>query len=147
MTESQKAKTTAREAARREKQLRLVETLRLKQEAEERGEDVERKKNWEWTIEENEEWEKRRRRKERNATLWARCFVRPSQSTVSIPALQGPRLFRCMLPGISLVVRIAPLDCTVTHLSIKCGQDRGHCTHQSGVVLSVHIYCLRSRSD
>ena len=41
--------------------------MRLKTEAEERGEDLERKKNWEYTIEENDEWEKKKRRKERNA--------------------------------------------------------------------------------
>ena len=35
----------------------------MRAEAEERGEDVERNKNWEWTIEENEEWEKKKRRK------------------------------------------------------------------------------------
>ena len=56
-----------REAARREKQLKLAETLRERADAEERGEDIERKKNWEYTIEENEEWEKKKRRKERNA--------------------------------------------------------------------------------
>lgn len=67
LDESTKQKTTVRETARREKQLRLAETLRLKAEAEERGEDLDRKKNWEWTIEENEEWEKKKRRKERNA--------------------------------------------------------------------------------
>lgn len=36
-------------------------------ESEERGEDVERAKNWEWTIEENEEWEKKLARKKRRA--------------------------------------------------------------------------------
>ena len=58
---------TARDEARRERQLKLAETLRLKTEAEERGEDVERKKNWEYTIEENDLWEKKKKRKERNA--------------------------------------------------------------------------------
>ncbi|OCB89175.1 SYF2-domain-containing protein [Sanghuangporus baumii] len=67
LTESTKSKATIREAARREKQLRLAENLRLRAEAEERGEDAERSKNWEWTIEENEEWERKKRRKERNA--------------------------------------------------------------------------------
>ena len=65
--ESTKLKTSARDAARREKQLKLAEVLRGKQEAEERGEDFDRKKNWEYTIEENDEWEKKKRRKERNA--------------------------------------------------------------------------------
>lgn len=36
-------------------------------EAEERGENIERAKNWEWTIEENEEWEKKLARKKRRA--------------------------------------------------------------------------------
>ncbi|KAH9968011.1 SYF2-domain-containing protein [Russula dissimulans] len=65
--ESAKSKTAARDLARLEKQRRLAETLRLKADAEERGEDVERQKNWEWTIEENEEWEKKLARKARRA--------------------------------------------------------------------------------
>jgi pre-mRNA-splicing factor SYF2 len=65
--ESAKAKITAREAARLERQKKLAETLRLKLDAEERGEDVERAKNWEWTIEENELWEKKKARKARRA--------------------------------------------------------------------------------
>ncbi|TDL28006.1 SYF2-domain-containing protein [Rickenella mellea] len=67
VNESTKLKTSVRDAARREKQLKLAETLRTRAEAEERGEDVERNKNWEWTIEENDEWEKKQRRKARNA--------------------------------------------------------------------------------
>lgn len=65
--ESTKLKTSAREQARREKQLKLAEVLRSKAEAEERGEDLDRKKNWDYTIEENDEWEKKKRRKDRNA--------------------------------------------------------------------------------
>ncbi|GJE86326.1 SYF2 domain-containing protein [Phanerochaete sordida] len=65
--ESAKAKTTAREAARLERQRKLAETLRTKADAEERGEDVERAKNWEYTIEENDEWEKKLARKSRRA--------------------------------------------------------------------------------
>jgi pre-mRNA-splicing factor SYF2 len=41
--------------------------LRTKADAEERGEDVEREKNWEWTIEENEAWERKLARKARRA--------------------------------------------------------------------------------
>jgi hypothetical protein len=41
--------------------------LRTKADAEERGEDVEREKNWEWTIEENENWERKLARKARRA--------------------------------------------------------------------------------
>lgn len=53
----------------------------MKADAEERGEDVERKKNWEWTIEENDEWEKKKRRKERGADFefhseFRRLFLR-----------------------------------------------------------------------
>jgi pre-mRNA-splicing factor SYF2 len=65
--ESSRAKTAARDLVRLEKQRRLAETLRLRADAEERGEDVERQKNWEWTIEENEEWEKKLARKARRA--------------------------------------------------------------------------------
>ncbi len=65
--ESAKAKITAREAARLERQRKLAETLRIKADAEERGEDVERQKNWEYTIEENDEWEKKKARKNRRA--------------------------------------------------------------------------------
>ena len=39
----------------------------MKADAEERGEDMERKKNWEYTIEENDEWEKKQARKQRRA--------------------------------------------------------------------------------
>ncbi|KAH9077759.1 SYF2-domain-containing protein [Lactarius deliciosus] len=55
--ESSRIKSAARDLARLEKQ----------PDAEERGEDVERQKNWEWTIEENEEWEKKLARKARRA--------------------------------------------------------------------------------
>ncbi|KAK8861720.1 hypothetical protein IAR55_002543 [Kwoniella newhampshirensis] len=55
----QKSKVTAKELLRLEKQRKLAQTLRLKAEAEENGEDLERKKNWEWSIEDNERWEKK----------------------------------------------------------------------------------------
>ncbi|KAL4269230.1 hypothetical protein AB1N83_003231, partial [Pleurotus pulmonarius] len=55
--ESARQKINAREAARLERQRALAETLRTKADAEERGEDIERAKNWEYTIEENDEWE------------------------------------------------------------------------------------------
>ena len=48
---------TAKELARLEKQKKLAQTLRLKADAEETGEDLERKKAWEWSIEQNERWE------------------------------------------------------------------------------------------
>lgn len=53
--EAAKAKITARDAARLERQRKLAEMLRTKADAVERGEDVERQKNWEYTIEENDE--------------------------------------------------------------------------------------------
>ena len=65
--ETAKAKVSAREMARLERQRKLAETLRQKADAEERGEDVERAKNWEYTIEENDEWEKKLARKARRA--------------------------------------------------------------------------------
>ncbi|ESK82785.1 syf2 splicing factor family protein [Moniliophthora roreri MCA 2997] len=65
--ESAKSKITARDAARLERQRKLAEMLRTKADAEERGEDVERAKNWEYTIEENDNWEKKLARKARRA--------------------------------------------------------------------------------
>ncbi|KAI6107810.1 SYF2-domain-containing protein [Pisolithus croceorrhizus] len=65
--ESARAKLTARDMARLERQKKLAETLRTQAEAEERGEDIERAKNWEWTIEENENWENKLARKARRA--------------------------------------------------------------------------------
>ncbi|ORY29748.1 SYF2 splicing factor-domain-containing protein [Naematelia encephala] len=57
VADHQKAKVTAKELQRLEKQRKLAQTLRLKSEAEEAGEDMERKKAWEWSIEQNERWE------------------------------------------------------------------------------------------
>lgn len=65
--ESAKARVSARDSVRLERQRKLAETLRQKAEAEERGEDVSRDKNWEWTIEQNDEWEKKQARKRRRA--------------------------------------------------------------------------------
>ncbi|KAL0576119.1 Pre-mRNA-splicing factor SYF2 [Marasmius crinis-equi] len=65
--ESAKAKITARDAARLERQRKLAEMLRTKADAEERGEDVERAKNWDYTIEDNDKWEKKLARKARRA--------------------------------------------------------------------------------
>jgi pre-mRNA-splicing factor SYF2 len=48
---------TAGELRRLEKQKKLAATLRLKADAEEAGEDAQRKKNWEYSIEQNERWE------------------------------------------------------------------------------------------
>jgi pre-mRNA-splicing factor SYF2 len=67
VAEHNASKVTAREAARLEKQRKLAETLRAKADAEERGEDVERAKNWEWTIEDNDKWEEKQKRKKRRA--------------------------------------------------------------------------------
>ncbi|KIY49738.1 mRNA splicing factor SYF2 [Fistulina hepatica ATCC 64428] len=66
-SEATKQKFNARESARLARQMKLAETLREKADAEERGEDVDRLKNWEWTIEENDEWEKKQARKRRRA--------------------------------------------------------------------------------
>lgn len=52
----QKSKTTHRELARLTKQKKLAENLREKIDNEENGVDGERKKNWGWTIEQNQRW-------------------------------------------------------------------------------------------
>lgn len=65
--ESARLKTSVRDQARLEKQRQLAETLREKTEADEHGDDLDRKKNWAYTIEENDDWEKRLARKKRRA--------------------------------------------------------------------------------
>lgn len=65
--ESAKAKMTARELVRLDKQRRLAEVLREKVDARETGEDLERKRNWEYSIEENDDWTKRLEKKGRRA--------------------------------------------------------------------------------
>ena len=65
--ESTKAKVSVKDAARLDRQRKLAEIMRQKADAEERGEDAERQKNWEWTVEENDEWEKKQARKARRA--------------------------------------------------------------------------------
>ncbi|KZO95271.1 SYF2-domain-containing protein [Calocera viscosa TUFC12733] len=67
VAEHAKQKTSVRELQRLEKKRKLAEVLREKADAEERGEDAERRKNWEWSIEENEEWEKKLERKKKRA--------------------------------------------------------------------------------
>ncbi|ODN77163.1 hypothetical protein, variant [Cryptococcus amylolentus CBS 6039] len=64
VADHQKNKTTAKDLARLEKQRKLAQTLRLKADAEEAGEDVERKKNWEYSIEDDERWAKKEAEKE-----------------------------------------------------------------------------------
>ncbi|CDZ97174.1 Cyclin D-interacting protein GCIP [Phaffia rhodozyma] len=59
ITEHQRNKTTARELASLEKKRRLAETLREQADAEELGEDTERNKNWSYSIEDNDRWEKK----------------------------------------------------------------------------------------
>ncbi|ORX35313.1 SYF2 splicing factor-domain-containing protein [Kockovaella imperatae] len=71
IADHQKSKVTAKELQRLEKQRKLAQTLRLKAEAEENGEDLERKKAWEWSIEQNERWEaKMEESKRRSDTLF-----------------------------------------------------------------------------
>ena len=53
----------ARDMVRLKWQKKLVEMPQTQAEAEEKGEDVEWVKDWEWTIKENENWEKTLARK------------------------------------------------------------------------------------
>lgn len=67
LEETTKTKVSVREAIKVERQRKLAELLRQKADAEDRGEDVERAKNWEYSVEENDEWEKKQARKNRRA--------------------------------------------------------------------------------
>jgi pre-mRNA-splicing factor SYF2 len=53
--------------AKLERKKLQVEAMGEKKRAEEEGEDLERKKNWEYTIEDSEKWEKKTARKDRRS--------------------------------------------------------------------------------
>lgn len=93
--ESARQKINAREAARLERQRALAETLRTKADAEERGEDIERAKNWEYTIEENDEWEKKLARKKRRADFE---FHGKCPHTRNVPKILSWQLGLQMMP-------------------------------------------------
>lgn len=55
------------ESKRLERKRRQAEAMGEKLEAMETGEDLERKRNWEYTLEDNEKWNKKQEKKERRA--------------------------------------------------------------------------------
>ena len=97
--ESSRIKSAARDLARLEKQRKLAEILRLKADAAERGEDVERQKNWEWTIEENEEWEKKLARKARRADFEFHGAFEYSISLITPLIYSRPQMMRTRHDG------------------------------------------------
>ncbi|KAJ9108960.1 hypothetical protein QFC21_000283 [Naganishia friedmannii] len=108
----QKTRTTAREVARLEKQKRLAENLREKINADEAGDDVQRKKNWNYSIEQNERWEERMKlneekgRREFNdeAAGFERRYLRDtSQLKVNMTAYRKQKEVALGLPAGTLV--------------------------------------------
>lgn len=60
-------RASARTLAKLERKRQQAEAMGEKARAIETGEDLERKKNWEYSIEDNERWDKKLARKERRA--------------------------------------------------------------------------------
>ncbi|KAL7340250.1 SYF2 splicing factor-domain-containing protein [Rhodotorula toruloides] len=60
-------RASARTLARLERKRQQAEAMGEKQRAVETGEDLERKKNWEYSIEDNEKWDKKQAKKARRA--------------------------------------------------------------------------------
>ncbi|GAA5862161.1 hypothetical protein JCM3774_004804 [Rhodotorula dairenensis] len=60
-------RASARTLAKLERKRQQAEAMGEKARAAETGEDLERKKNWEYSIEDNERWDKKQARKERRA--------------------------------------------------------------------------------
>lgn len=58
---------SARDLARLERKKKQAELLGERLDAEENGTDLERKKAWEYSIEDNEKWDKKQARKDRRA--------------------------------------------------------------------------------
>lgn len=89
--------------AKLERKKLQVEAMGEKKRAEEEGEDLERKKNWEYTIEDSEKWEKKTARKDRRSGFQfssKRFFIIISAHWVSLDRLYlftriSHRLRRC----------------------------------------------------
>ncbi|KAG2128965.1 hypothetical protein DEU56DRAFT_956907 [Suillus clintonianus] len=75
---------------RLERQRKLAEVLHTQAEAEDRGEDVERQKNWEWTIEENEARKARRADYEFHGRGFCRRCSRGSTALQELSATAFP---------------------------------------------------------
>ncbi|GAA5981537.1 hypothetical protein JCM5350_004622 [Sporobolomyces pararoseus] len=67
ISEMSAQRASAKALAKLERKKLQVEAMGEKQRAQEEGEDLERKKNWEYTIEDSEKWEKKTARKERRS--------------------------------------------------------------------------------
>lgn len=63
MEEARRSHTSAREAARLERKKAQAAALGEKAAAAEAGEDLERKQAWDYSIEDNDKWEKKLKRK------------------------------------------------------------------------------------
>ena len=61
------SKNQVRVAQKQEKKEKLADALQEKKRVVEDGEDVERAKNMEYSIEDNDKWEKKQKQKARNA--------------------------------------------------------------------------------
>lgn len=58
---------SAQESARLERKRRQAEAFAEKVDAEESGADMERKKAWEYSVEDNDKWDKKQAKKQRRA--------------------------------------------------------------------------------
>ncbi|GJN88454.1 hypothetical protein Rhopal_001420-T1 [Rhodotorula paludigena] len=67
IAETNANRATARTLARLERKRAQAEAMGEKERAAETGEDLERAKNWEYSIEDNERWDKKQARKQRRA--------------------------------------------------------------------------------
>jgi pre-mRNA-splicing factor SYF2 len=65
--ESNQRAATGRQLARLERKKKQAEAMGEKQEARETGEDLERKRAWDYSIEDNENWDKKLEKKGRRA--------------------------------------------------------------------------------
>ncbi|KAJ9097363.1 hypothetical protein QFC19_006831 [Naganishia cerealis] len=133
----QKTRTTAREVARLEKQKRLAENLREKINAEEAGDDVQRKKNWNYSIEQNERWEERMKLNEEKARRefndeaagFERRYLRDtSQLKVNMTAYRKQKEVALGLPAGTLVpveVKSAAVGTSSSKASAGAGEAYG----------------------
>lgn len=86
--------------------------LREQADAEESGVDLERNKNWEWSIEDNEKWEAKLAEKEAGKNIG---FVGQSLCRLGWDGRVGPHL---LMLSVSLLTASVP---PFSHLTRRCG--------------------------
>lgn len=102
IAEANQRRDSARNLAKLERKRKQVEAMGEKQDALETGEDLERKRAWDYSIEDNEKWDKKLARKGRRADFsFTGQFVGPySRATASLSVKCPSALTQIMMTSL-----------------------------------------------